>query len=55
LFSNFLSTHSASATPLCALVVCLAALARFWTDWKAHSLLAELQNPGRQSAEDFYY
>jgi hypothetical protein len=36
-------------------MICLAALGRLWADWKSHPLRAELQNPGRESAEDFYY
>jgi hypothetical protein len=54
-FSSFISTHSTGAMPLCALMVCIAALASLWTDWKSRPLRAELQNPGRESAEDFYY
>jgi len=54
-FASLISARSTGAAALCALMVCLAALGRFWTDWKTHSLLAELQNPGRESAGDFYY
>ncbi len=55
MFSSFISTHSTGAIPLCTLMICLAALGRLWTEWKSDPLRAELQNPGRESAEDFYY
>ncbi|HEY1219092.1 MAG: hypothetical protein ABSE42_15275 [Bryobacteraceae bacterium] len=55
MFSSFISTHSMAAVPLCALMAGLAALVSLWTEWDIHPLRAELQNPGRESAEDFYY
>jgi hypothetical protein len=54
-FSNFVSIHSAFAELLCAWMAALAALSSIWTDWTADPLRAELRNPGRGSAEDFYY
>jgi hypothetical protein len=55
MLSSFISTRSTGAILLCTLTICLAALGRLWTDWKSQALHAELQNPGRESAEDFYY
>jgi hypothetical protein len=54
-FPNFISAHSIGAVSLCALMACLTKLASLWMDWVADPLRAELQNPGRGSADDFYY
>jgi len=52
-----ISTHSMDAVRLWTLILCLCTLLRSWTPWDARPLRADpsLQNPGRQSAEDFSY
>jgi hypothetical protein len=54
-FSNFISTHSMVAVPLCTMMACLAILASRWIDRETDPLRAELRSPGSESAEDFYY
>lgn len=55
MFPNFVSAHSIGAVSLCALMACLTKLGGLWMDWVTDPLRAELQNPGRGSADDFYY
>lgn len=57
MFSSGVSTYSIESILLWILTMCLGTWVCRWTASKTHPVQADpsFQNPGRESAEDFYY